>query len=96
MVQTDACWDKQHERERAEARPILASYRCLPWPPFLHTPDIHPFIRETSYKLKMIQTALIQNAHADLVTDAAYDMYGLSLATCGLDQRYVVKVAEDK
>ena len=36
----------------------------------------------------MIQTALIQNAHADLVTDAAYDMYGLMLATCGLDQRY--------
>lgn len=36
---------------------------------------------------KMIQTALIQNAHADLVTDATYDMYGLMLATCGLDQR---------
>lgn len=36
----------------------------------------------------MIQTGLIQNAHSDLVTDACYDMYGLYLATCGLDQRY--------
>ncbi|KAH8116200.1 WD40 repeat-like protein [Phellopilus nigrolimitatus] len=35
----------------------------------------------------MIQTALIQGAHDDLVTDACYDMYGLCLATCGLDQR---------
>lgn len=35
----------------------------------------------------MIQTALMQNAHKDLVTDACYDMYGLHLATCGLDQR---------
>ncbi len=35
----------------------------------------------------MIQTGLIQSAHADLVTDAAYDFYGLRLATCSLDQR---------
>ncbi|THH20384.1 hypothetical protein EW146_g996 [Bondarzewia mesenterica] len=34
-----------------------------------------------------MQTGLIQNAHNDLVTDAAYDFYGLRLATCGLDQR---------
>jgi nucleoporin SEH1 len=37
----------------------------------------------------MIQTGLIPNAHNDLVTDAVYDFYGLKLATCGLDQRYV-------
>ncbi|KAF7291993.1 hypothetical protein MIND_01225000 [Mycena indigotica] len=35
----------------------------------------------------MIQTGLIPNAHADLVTDASYDFYGLQLATCSLDQR---------
>ncbi|TFK49301.1 WD40 repeat-like protein [Heliocybe sulcata] len=35
----------------------------------------------------MIQSGLIQNAHNDLVTDAAYDFYGLRLATCSLDQR---------
>lgn len=34
-----------------------------------------------------MQTGLIQNAHNDLVTDAAYDYYGLRLATSGLDQR---------
>lgn len=34
-----------------------------------------------------MQTGLIQNAHDDLVTDAAYDFYGLHLATCSLDQR---------
>jgi len=34
-----------------------------------------------------MQTGLIQNAHNDLVTDAAYDFYGLRLATSGLDQR---------
>ena len=34
-----------------------------------------------------MQTGLIQNAHDDLVTDAAYDFYGLNLATCSLDQR---------
>ena len=39
----------------------------------------------------MIQTALIQNAHNDLVTDAAYDMYGIHLATCGLDQKQVLQ-----
>ncbi|KAI5116020.1 hypothetical protein M0805_005026 [Coniferiporia weirii] len=38
----------------------------------------------------MIQTALIQNAHNDLVTDACYDSYGLFLATSGLDQRIKV------
>jgi nucleoporin SEH1 len=38
----------------------------------------------------MIQTGLIQSAHNDLVTDVAYDFYGLRLATCSLDQRYVV------
>lgn len=37
----------------------------------------------------MIQTGLIQNAHSDLVTDASYDFYGLRLATCSLDQRFV-------
>ena len=36
----------------------------------------------------MLQTALIPNAHNDLVTDASYDFYGLRLATCSLDQRY--------
>ena len=36
----------------------------------------------------MIQTGLIQSAHNDLVTDVAYDFYGLRLATCSLDQRY--------
>jgi hypothetical protein len=38
----------------------------------------------------MIQTGLISNAHGDLVTDAVYDFYGLRLATCSLDQRYVL------
>ena len=38
----------------------------------------------------MIQTGLIQNAHSDLVTDATYDFYGLRLATCSLDQRFIV------
>lgn len=37
----------------------------------------------------MIQTGLIPTAHSDLVTDASYDFYGLRLATCSLDQRYV-------
>ena len=37
----------------------------------------------------MIQTGLIQNAHNDLVTDASYDFYGLHLATCSLDQRFM-------
>ncbi|KAI0263101.1 WD40-repeat-containing domain protein [Gloeopeniophorella convolvens] len=37
-----------------------------------------------------MQTGLIQNAHNDLVTDAAYDFYGLRLATCSLDQRIKV------
>ncbi|KZV62182.1 WD40 repeat-like protein [Peniophora sp. CONT] len=37
-----------------------------------------------------MQTGLIQNAHNDLVTDAAYDYYGLRLATSGLDQRLKV------
>ncbi|KAF9652668.1 WD40 repeat-like protein [Thelephora ganbajun] len=37
-----------------------------------------------------MQTGLIQNAHDDLVTDAAYDFYGLHLATCSLDQRIKV------
>ncbi|KAF8580181.1 WD40 repeat-like protein [Ramaria rubella] len=35
----------------------------------------------------MIQTNLIQNAHADLLCDAAYDWYGTRLATAGLDQK---------
>ena len=34
-----------------------------------------------------MQTGLIQNAHDDLIADAAYDFYGLHLATCSLDQR---------
>ena len=40
----------------------------------------------------MIQTNLIQNAHADLVCDAAYDFYGVRLATAGLDQRFVLRL----
>ena len=40
----------------------------------------------------MPQTGLIENAHNDLVTDAAYDFYGLRLATCSLDQRSVYHV----
>lgn len=35
----------------------------------------------------MIQTGLIPVSHQDLVTDAAYDYYGLRFATSGLDQR---------
>ncbi|CAG7847877.1 Nucleoporin seh1-A AltName: Full=Nup107-160 subcomplex subunit seh1-A [Serendipita indica DSM 11827] len=35
----------------------------------------------------MIQTSLLPSTHGDLVTDAAYDFYGLRLATCSLDQR---------
>lgn len=38
----------------------------------------------------MIQTGIIENAHGDLVTDVAYDFYGLRLATCSLDQRIKV------
>ena len=37
----------------------------------------------------MIQVGLIPNAHSDLVTDAAYDFFGLRLATCSLDQKFV-------
>ena len=37
----------------------------------------------------MIQAGLIPNAHSDLVTDAAYDFFGLRLATCSLDQKFV-------
>ncbi|KAG8905412.1 hypothetical protein FRC01_008359 [Tulasnella sp. 417] len=33
------------------------------------------------------QTNVLPHAHADLLTDAAYDYYGLRLATCGLDQK---------
>ena len=39
-----------------------------------------------------MQTGLIQNAHDDLVTDAAYDFYGLHLATCSIDQRSSISV----
>ncbi|KAJ4473747.1 WD40 repeat-like protein [Lentinula aciculospora] len=38
----------------------------------------------------MLQTGFINSAHSDLVTCAAYDYYGLKLATCGLDQRICV------
>ncbi|KAG2059833.1 hypothetical protein BDR06DRAFT_1062601 [Suillus hirtellus] len=38
----------------------------------------------------MIQTGLIQSAHNDLLTDVAYDFYELRLATCSLNQRYVI------
>ncbi|KAL1744921.1 WD40-repeat-containing domain protein [Schizophyllum fasciatum] len=38
----------------------------------------------------MIQTGIIENAHGDLVTDVAYDFYGLRLATCSVDQRIKV------
>jgi nucleoporin SEH1 len=37
-----------------------------------------------------MQTSLIQNAHGDLVTDTAYDFYGVRLATCSLDHRIKV------
>ena len=47
--------------------------------------DPVPFSRRCT-----MQTGLIQNAHDDLVTDAAYDFYGLHLATCSLDQRSLV------
>ncbi|PCH44856.1 WD40 repeat-like protein [Wolfiporia cocos MD-104 SS10] len=38
----------------------------------------------------MLQSGLLPNAHADLVTDASYDFYGLHLATCSIDQRIKV------
>ncbi|EJD39386.1 WD40 repeat-like protein [Auricularia subglabra TFB-10046 SS5] len=38
----------------------------------------------------MIQSGILPSAHTDLVTDAAYDYYGLKLATCGVDQRIKV------
>ncbi|GJE86577.1 WD40 repeat-like protein [Phanerochaete sordida] len=44
----------------------------------------------------MPQTGLIENAHNDLVTDAAYDFYGLRLATCSLDQRVKVWVLDER
>ncbi|KAI0776488.1 WD40 repeat-like protein [Irpex lacteus] len=44
----------------------------------------------------MVQTGLISNAHSDLVTDAAYDFYGLRLATCSLDQRIKVWQLDEK
>jgi hypothetical protein len=37
----------------------------------------------------MIQTGLLASTHADLVTDSAFDYYGLRLATTSLDQRLV-------
>ena len=40
-----------------------------------------------SVQVRAMQTSLIQNAHGDLVTDAAYDFYGVRLATCSLDHR---------
>ena len=40
--------------------------------------------------IRAMQTSLIQNAHGDLVTDAAYDFYGVRLATCSLDHRIKV------
>jgi WD40 repeat protein len=40
-----------------------------------------------SVRVRPMQTSLIQNAHGDLVTDAAYDFYGVRLATCSLDHR---------
>jgi WD40 repeat protein len=42
------------------------------------------------YLSEPMQTSLIQNAHGDLVTDAAYDFYGVRLATCSLDHRIKV------
>ena len=38
-------------------------------------------------RVRVMQASLIQNAHADLVTDTAYDFYGVRLATCSLDHR---------
>ncbi|KIK61535.1 hypothetical protein GYMLUDRAFT_42532 [Collybiopsis luxurians FD-317 M1] len=43
----------------------------------------------------MIQTGLLNNAHRDLVTCAAYDYYGQRLATCSLDQRVCVWALDD-
>jgi WD40 repeat protein len=40
-----------------------------------------------AFLFRAMQTSLIQNAHGDLVTDAAYDFYGVRLATCSLDHR---------
>jgi nucleoporin SEH1 len=40
----------------------------------------------------MIQTGLISPAHDDLVCEAVFDYYGTRLATCGLDQKYVIHV----
>jgi len=37
-----------------------------------------------------MQTSLIQNAHNGIVTDDAYDCYGVRLATCFLDHRIKV------
>ena len=43
----------------------------------------------SSYFGSMIQTGLLASTHADLVTDSAFDYYGLRLATTSLDQRSV-------
>ncbi|KAF5369231.1 hypothetical protein D9757_010044 [Collybiopsis confluens] len=43
----------------------------------------------------MIQTGLLNNAHKDLITCAAFDYYGLRLATCSLDQRICVWDVEE-
>ena len=60
--------------------------------PFHH--DVDPgaqFPSSSPLADTMIQTGIIENAHGDLVTDVAYDFYGLRLATCSLDQRFVVR-----
>ncbi|KAG8903484.1 hypothetical protein FRB99_003227 [Tulasnella sp. 403] len=41
------------------------------------------------------QTGVLPHAHADLLTDAAYDYYGLRLATCGLDQKVKIWKQEE-
>ncbi|KAG9004536.1 hypothetical protein FRB93_010313 [Tulasnella sp. JGI-2019a] len=41
------------------------------------------------------QTSVLLQAHADLVTDAAYDYYGLRLATCGLDHKIKIWILDE-
>ncbi len=50
-------------------------------------PSLVALVRSLAPFSFAMQTSLIQNAHGDLVTDAAYDFYGVRLATCSLDHR---------
>jgi hypothetical protein len=64
----------QFNRPVAERDPYGSLRRALQW-------------SALSAQVRPMQTSLIQNAHGDLVTDAAYDFYGVRLATCSLDHR---------